>query len=187
FVKQQLIDQFGAKRVFCGGFRVATTIDLGLQKLARAAIDKWLPSPDGPQAALVAINPSNGAVLAMYGGRNFHASQFNLAVQGERQPGSSFKPFVLATALKEGISPASTFVSKPVSILLGNKYWNVNNYEGEYLGTIDLTKAISASDNSVFAQLTKDVGPSNVRGQRTSSGSRVRCTRCSPSGSARRP
>ena len=120
------------------------------------------PEPDGPQAALVAINPSNGAVVAMYGGRSFHASQFNLAVQGERQPGSSFKPFVLATALKEGISPASTFVSKPVSIFLGNKYWNVNNYEGEYLGTIDLTKAISASDNSVFAQLTKVVGPTNV-------------------------
>src|SRR5262249_46069966 len=56
----------------------------------------------------------------------------------------------------------STFESKPVSIFLGNKYWNVNNYEGEYLGTINLVKAISASDNSVFAQLTKDVGPSNV-------------------------
>jgi penicillin-binding protein 1A len=164
YVKQQLLNdpQFGAKRVFGGGYRVHTTINLRLQRLARAAIDKWLPSPDGPQAALVAVNPSNGAVLAMYGGRNFHASQFNLAVQGERQPGSSFKPFVLATALKEGISPASTFVSKPVSIFLGNKYWNVNNYEGEYLGTIDLTKAISASDNSVFAQLTKVVGPTNV-------------------------
>jgi penicillin-binding protein 1A len=162
YVKSQLIDQLGAKRVFGGGFRVKTTIDLRLQKLARAAIDKWLPSPEGPQAALVALNPATGAVLAMYGGRSFHASQFNLAVQGERQPGSSFKPFVLATALKEGISPLSTFVSKPVSIFLGNKYWYVHNYEGEYLGPIDLVKAISASDNSVFAQLTKVVGPSNV-------------------------
>jgi penicillin-binding protein 1A len=162
YVKSQLIDQLGAKRVFGGGYRVNTTIDLRLQKLARAAIDKYLPSPDGPQAALVALNPSTGAVLAMYGGRSFHASQFNLAVQGERQPGSSFKPFVLATALKEGISPLSTFVSKPVSIFLGNKYWYVHNFEGEYLGPIDLVKAISASDNSVFAQLTKVVGPSNV-------------------------
>jgi penicillin-binding protein 1A len=162
YVKAQLIDQLGAKRIFGGGLRVNTTIDLRLQKLARAAIDKWLPSPDGPQAALVALNPSTGAVLAMYGGRSFHASQFNLAVQGERQPGSSFKPFVLATALKEGISPLSTFVSKPVSIFLGNKYWYVHNFEGEYLGPIDLVKAISASDNSVFAQLTKVVGPSNV-------------------------
>jgi penicillin-binding protein 1A len=164
YVKQQLLsdDQFGTKRVYGGGLRVHTTINLRLQKLARAAIDKWLPSTEGPQAALVAINPSNGAVLAMYGGRSFHASQFNLAVQGERQPGSSFKPFVLATALREGIAPASTFQSKPVSIFLGNRYWNVHNYEGEYLGSIDLVKAISASDNSVFAQLTKVVGPSQV-------------------------
>ncbi|MEP6812456.1 MAG: PBP1A family penicillin-binding protein [Actinomycetota bacterium] len=164
YVKQQLLNdpQFGAKRVYGGGFRVQTTINLRLQKLARAAIDKWLPSPDGPQAALVAINPSNGAVVAMYGGRSFHASQFNLAVQGERQPGSSFKPFVLATALKEGISPLSTFDSKPVSIFLGDKYWFPHNYEGEYLGPINLVKAITVSDNSVFAQLTKVVGPSNV-------------------------
>jgi penicillin-binding protein 1A len=162
YVKQQLIDELGAKRVFGGGFRVQTTISLPLQKLARAAIDKWLPSPDGPQAALVAINPANGAVVAMYGGRSFHASQFNLAVQGERQPGSSFKPFVLATALDEGIAPASTFVSKPISIFLGNRYWTPHNYEGEYLGNIDLSKAITVSDNSVFAQLTKVVGPTNV-------------------------
>jgi penicillin-binding protein 1A len=162
YVKHQLVAQFGAKRVFGDGFRVHTTINLKLQKLARAAIDKYLPSTDGPQAALVAINPSNGAVLAMYGGRNFHASQFNLAVQGTRQPGSSFKPFVLATALQEGISPASTFESKPVSIFLGDRYWTPHNYEGEYLGTIDLVKAITVSDNSVFAQLTKLVGPQNI-------------------------
>jgi len=108
------------------------------------------------------MNPETGAVLAMYGGANFHQSQFNLAVQGERQPGSSFKPFVLATALKEGISPFTTFTSKPVSLFLGDKYWNVHNFEGEYLGPIDLVKAISASDNSVFAQLTQVVGPQNV-------------------------
>ena len=162
YVKAQLISHLGAKKVFGGGLRVHTTIDLGLQKVARDAIDKWLPSTTGPQAALVAINPSNGAVLAMYGGRSFHASQFNLAVQGERQPGSSFKPFVLATALKQGIAPQTTFVSKPISIFLGDKYWPVNNYEGEYLGTIDLWHAIAASDNSVFAQLTKVVGPQNV-------------------------
>jgi penicillin-binding protein 1A len=162
YVKSQLIDRFGAKRVFGSGFRVYTTINFKLQMLARAAIDKWLPSRTGPQAALVAIDPRTGAVLAMYGGYSFHQSQFNLAVQGVRQPGSAFKPFVLATALKQGISPLTTFVSKPVSIFLGNRYWYVHNYEGEYLGAIDLVKAISASDNAVFAQLTKVVGPADV-------------------------
>ena len=162
YVKRQLLAKFPAKRVFGGGFRVHTTIDLGLQKLARDAIDKWLPSPDGPQAALVAINPANGAVVAMYGGRSFHTSQFNLAEQGERQPGSAFKPFVLAAALEQGIAPQTTFESKPISIFLGDKYWPVNNYEGEYLGNIDLRTAITVSDNAVFAQLTKLVGPARV-------------------------
>jgi len=148
--------------VLGSGFRVYTTIDLRMQALARAAIQKWLPSADGPQAALVAINPTNGNVLAMVGGRNFHVSQYNLATARERQTGSAFKPFVLATALREGISPLTTYVSKPVSIFLGDRTWNVHNYEGEYLGPIDLVKAIAASDNSVFSQLTRDVGPANV-------------------------
>jgi penicillin-binding protein 1A len=164
YVKSQLLanKHIGARGLYGGGLRVRTTIDLRLQKLATAAVQKWLPSPDGPQAALVAIDPHTGAVLAMAGGRNFHHSQFNLAVQGIRQAGSAFKPFVLATALQEGISPASTYRSGPVSIFLGDKVWPVHNYEGENLGTIDLTKAIAVSDNTVFAQLTRDVGPKNV-------------------------
>ncbi len=162
YVKEQLIDRFGASKVFGSGYRVYTTINLHLQQLARAAVQKILPSPSGPQAALVAINPTDGSVLAMVGGRNFHVSQYNLATARERQTGSAFKPFVLATALREGISPLTTYVSKPVSIFLGNRYWSVHNYEGEYLGPIDLVKAIAVSDNSVFSQLTRDVGPANV-------------------------
>jgi penicillin-binding protein 1A len=162
YVKQQLIDKYGTSCVFGGGMRVKTSIDLRLQKLARAAITNWLPDTNGPQAALVAIRPSDGAVLAMFGGNSFHQSQFNLAVQGERQPGSSFKPFVLAAALQEGISPATRFTSHPVSIYIGGKYWSVHNYEGEYMGSIDLASATTHSDNSVFAQLTKFVGPGSV-------------------------
>jgi penicillin-binding protein 1A len=162
YVKQQLLDTFKAGCVYGGGLRVRTTIDLHLQSLARNAIDKWLPDPSGPQVALVAIRPSDGAVLVMYGGRSFHQSQFNLAVQGQRQPGSSFKPFVLATALREGISPATTIDSHPVSIYVGGRYWYVHNYEGEYQGPISLATATATSDNSVFAQLTRLVGPGNV-------------------------
>ena len=109
YVKQQLIDEYGSAEVFGGGLKVRTTIDLDLQQKARDAISKWLTKPDGPSAALVAIDPRNGAVKAMVGGNNYRKSQFNLAVQGVRQPGSSFKPFVLATALREGISPATHF------------------------------------------------------------------------------
>src|SRR5439155_14096767 len=92
----------------------------------------------------------------------FRQSQFNLAVQGERQAGSSFKPFVLATALREGVSPSTTFPSKPVSIFIGAKYWVVHNYENDYMASADLATATIVSDNSVFAQLTRLVGPANV-------------------------
>jgi len=162
YVKQQLIEQYGTRRVFGGGLDVQSTIDLRLQKFARQAIESILKEPNGPSAALVSIRPSTGEVVAMYGGDNFRQSQFNLAVQGERQAGSSFKPFVLATALKEGVSPATTFPSKPVSIFIGDKYWPVHNYENSYLGSADLTTATVVSDNTVFAQLTRLVGPAKV-------------------------
>jgi len=162
YVKQQLIDRYGAGKVFGGGLKVKTTIDLRLQKLAHAAIDQTLTNPDGPTAALVAIDPRTGAVLTMIGGANYHKSQFNLAVQGERQPGSSFKPFVLATALSQGISPATTLTSKPQVISLGDRDWYVHNYEGADLGPINLTTATVQSDNTVYAQLTRIVGPANI-------------------------
>ena len=162
YVKQQLVDQYGSGKVFGGGLKVYTTIDLNLQHMAAEAIDQWLPDPHEPAAALVAIDPRDGRVLAMVGGRNYRKSQFNLAVQGERQPGSSFKPFVLATALNEGISPQTQFTSQPTVINLGDKLWSVRNYENSYLGSINLVDATTYSDNSVFAQLTAQVGPGNV-------------------------
>jgi penicillin-binding protein 1A len=161
YVKQQLVDKYGAQEVFGGGLRVKTTIDLELQELARKAIAKWLTDV-GPEAALVAIRPDSGRVVAMVGGSNFRESQFNLAVQGERQAGSSFKPFVLAAALREGLSTSNTFVSKPVEIWADGRMWEVENYEGSYLGSIDLRNATIHSDNAVFAQLTQLVGPRSV-------------------------
>jgi penicillin-binding protein 1A len=163
YVKQQLVARYGAGEVFGGGLRVTTSIDLELQKRASEAVKEWLPEKDGPSAALVAIDPRDGRVLAMYGGTSFRESQFNLAVQGERQSGSAFKPFVLAAALTQGISPQTPFESKPTTINLGDKFWTIGNYEGSYLGTIDLAEATTHSDNAVYAQLTAVVGPANVR------------------------
>jgi penicillin-binding protein 1A len=162
YVQQQLIDRYGAGRVFGGGLRVHSTIDLNVQRFARQSITKWLTDPNGPSAALVAVDPNDGSVLAMIGGNNYRRSQFNLAVQGERQPGSSFKPFVLATALKDGISPDSEFESGPVQIPLGDKVWYVHNYENEDLGRIPLSTATEVSDNTVYAQLTQLVGPGAI-------------------------
>jgi penicillin-binding protein 1A len=162
YVKQQLIDKYGTATVFGGGLRVRTTINLGLQARAHQAIDKWLHDPKGPTAALVAISPKTGDVLAMVGGTNFRKSQFNLAVQGERQPGSSFKPFVLADALDQGIAPETTFKSHELDIPFDGKVWHVENYEGDYLGSANLRTATTYSDNSVYAQLTSAIGPATV-------------------------
>jgi penicillin-binding protein 1A len=162
YVKNQLIAKYGAGVVFGGGLKVTTTIDLKMQRKARRAIEKVLRNPDGPAAALVAIDPRTGAVKAMFGGRNFRESQFNLAAQAERQPGSSFKPIVLATAMREGISPSTEIESKPVSIDAGGRIWNVTNYDHTYLGRVSLATGIVSSDNSVYAQLTDLVGPKAV-------------------------
>ena len=166
YVKDQLVQHYGPKVAFGGGLRVTTTLDTGLQAIAQQAIAKVLPqNGTNPAVALVAIDTQNdpGAVRAMVGGANYHKNQFNLATQGERQPGSSFKPFVLATALKENVAPSSILTSsKQVTINADGRQWQVNNYEGEALGPINLSQAIAYSDNSVFSQLTAIVGPRNV-------------------------
>jgi penicillin-binding protein 1A len=162
YVKNQLVAQYGAGRVFGGGLKVTTTIDLGMQELAREAVEKVLRNPDGPAAALVAIDPQTGAVKAMFGGRNFRESQFNLAAQAKRQPGSAFKPIVLATAMRQGISPLTELESKKVSIDAGDRIWNVTNYDHTYLGRVSLARALVSSDNSVYAQLTDLVGPKAI-------------------------
>jgi penicillin-binding protein 1A len=161
YVRQQLLERFGARAVFGEGYRVKTTIDLGLQRHGREAIDEHLKVENGPQAALVALDPRTGDVLAMIGGK-YRESQFNLAVQGHRQPGSTFKPFVLATALEQGISPGTSFDSAPLAIPFDGKVWPVSNYEDAYLGRASLETATIQSDNSVYAQLTVLVGPGQV-------------------------
>jgi penicillin-binding protein 1A len=162
YVKDQLVEHYRAGGVFGGGLRVRTTIDLKLQHQARRAIEKVLRNPDGPAAALVALDRRSGAVKAMFGGRNFRRSQFNLAAQAQRQPGSAFKPIVLAAAMRNGISPQTELVSRKVSINANGRIWNVTNYDKTYLGSVSLERAMVFSDNTVYAQLTDVVGPKAI-------------------------
>ncbi len=167
YVKQQLINEYGVDRVFKGGFRVYTTLNLKAQGIAERAVANELNRPSDPQAALVSIIPQNGYVIAMVGGRDFNSTKYNLAVQGKRQPGSAFKPFVLVTALKQGISPNDTFdSSSPQSIRISNsrhdKPWIVHNCEGSGSGSMTLREATVHSVNAVYANLTVKVGPKNV-------------------------
>jgi penicillin-binding protein 1A len=168
WIKQQVVDklgggQLGARRAFTAGLRVKTTLDSRMQDAATAAIRQWLPFLSGPRASLVAIQNKTGEVKAMVGGDDYATSPFNLATQGHRQPGSSFKPFVLAEALRRGISPASTWESrKKVFTLKGGEKFTVNNYDDAYSGVTTLANATTFSDNSVYAELGLKLGPRKV-------------------------
>jgi penicillin-binding protein 1A len=169
YVEKQLVRLYGARRVEAGGLQVETTIDPRLQKVARAAIASHLPKPTDPGAALVAIDPRTGAVRAMVsylpGGRKL---QFNLATQSGRQAGSSFKPFVLATALDQGVSLDTYFNGPPAYTVPDVKcgtngvLWDVHNFADESAGTMNLVDATAHSVNTIFAQLVDKVGPTHV-------------------------
>ena len=163
YVKQLLVDRYGTARTFGGGLQVRTSIDLDLQDIARETIAKWLPSNAGPSAALVAIDPRDGRVLAMYGGRSFQREP----VQPRRAGRAPARVVVQAVRARRraaaGDLAATTFVSGPVTISLDTgKVWHVHNYEGSNLGTIDLESATIHSDNTVYAQLANIVGPQAI-------------------------
>jgi penicillin-binding protein 1A len=157
YVQQELIDKYGTDTVRLGGLEVYTTIDPQLQNLAREAIANHPVT--SAAAALVSTDTQTGEILAMASSTNYAEDQFNLAAQGERQPGSAFKPFALTAAVEQGVDPDSTYYSAPSSITLtpcdGCPPWPVSGGGG---GTISLRDATANSVNTVFAQVVLDVG-----------------------------
>ncbi len=166
WVGQQVLERFGAARAFEGGLKIRTTLDLGMQRAAEQAVDNYLAYPGGPTASLVAIENSTGEVRAMVGGRNYNESGFNIATEGERQPGSSFKAFDLAAALEDGISPDSVWTSKEKTFIVpntnGTEKFVVHNDEGAYSGSNTLTGATAFSDNSIYAEVGLKVGTRKI-------------------------
>jgi penicillin-binding protein 1A len=165
YVKQQLIAMFGKDKVFQGGLRVQTTIDPAFQKLAATAISSTLNQTGDPSAALVSIQPTTGYIMAMVSSSDYDTSQFNLAAQAQRQPGSTFKMFALVGAIEMGIDPAHTYYdSKPLQLQIPGSTtpWDVSTFGNKYYGTSSLVQATLRSDNSVYAQLTMDIGADRV-------------------------
>jgi penicillin-binding protein 1A len=178
-VKQRILDdpRYGAgqspaerrKNLFNGGLRVYTTVDLTKQSQAEQAVAKVLSKPQtDPGAALVSLEPSTGFVRALVGGRDFFGggsqAKFNLATQGRRPAGSSFKPFVLAAAVQEGISLHKLY-SAPTRLdlpLPRGGVWHVQNFEDEGGGTMDLVQATVHSINTVYARLILEIGPARA-------------------------
>jgi penicillin-binding protein 1A len=166
YVRKQLVRRYGLTRVEQGGLKVYTTINLNMQSQARKAIAQVLNEPGDPASAIVTIDPHNGYIEAMAESESYDQSQYNLASQGHRQPGSTFKAIVLADALSRGVDPNSTYyVSHTLSLgwLTGYPEYEVKTFENTSSGkSLNLVSATLASDNTVYAQLAADLGEETV-------------------------
>ena len=151
--------------LFSGGLEIRTTLELGMQRLAEQVVAEHLPGGDGPTAAIAAVEPGTGRVFALHSGADFGQEQFNFATQGRRQPGSAFKPFVLAAALEQGFPPRLELQGNG-PLVLGYpgapEPWEVDNYGGGDYGTVNFHEATVRSVNTAFAQLVLAVGPEHA-------------------------
>lgn len=162
-VKKVLQDEYGTALVFKGGLRVYTTLDTRMQTQAETAVRHVLDKGSDPDAALVAIDPRNGYIKALVGGKDYNKKKFNFATQAHRQPGSSFKMFTLVTALESGMPPHRKLdSSSPATIKTGGAPWIVGNAEGSGKGYITLQSATVGSVNTVYARLAKELGADEI-------------------------
>ncbi len=166
YVRQLLLERYGKQVVDRGGLKVYTTIDLHMQELAHKAIAEILGEPEDPSSAIVTIDPHNGYIEAMAQSGNYSESQYNLAAEGHRQAGSTFKAIDLAEALSRGVDPNSTYyVSHTLTPgwLTGYPTYEVKTFENTSLNrSINLVSATLASDNTVYAQLAADLGEESI-------------------------
>jgi penicillin-binding protein 1A len=164
YVTDELIKRYGVKTVRSGGLTIKTTIDLDLQHKAREAIAQDLSFAGAPSSAIVSIDPSNGYIRTMASSAKYEDSKFNIAADGKRQPGSTFKVMALVAAVREGINPETTsFASGPLQ--LGPQYGSIviNCYGGKCKGgTPNLVQATLRSDNTVYVRLALAIGPKKV-------------------------
>ncbi len=156
-----------ANMLYRGGLRIHTTLHPRTQQAAEEAIASVMDGQE-PSAAIAVVDPRSGEVLALVGGENFFdpdnpVAQFNLATQAKRQPGSAFKPFVLAAALEAGITLDRTYPApRTIEIKTDSGKWSVENYEGMAYPDLSVLEATVWSVNTVYAQLVQRIGPRSV-------------------------
>ena len=192
WVRQTLHERFG-DRLYEQGLKVYTTLDLDMQAAAERALENQLRTIEGGgfgnfrhltyeqyvargdrdqgsgaespylQAAFVAIDPSDGSVRALVGGRDYGDSQFNRATQAMRQPGSTFKPIVYATAITQGKSPAAIIDDSPISLpQLDGTDWTPENYDLKFQGPMTMRRGLYESRNIIAIRVGMEVGENNV-------------------------
>jgi penicillin-binding protein 1A len=155
WLRQQVVDLYGAGRAFGGGLTVHSTLDMDMQNTAQEIAQSTLAGV-APTASVVVLDNETGGVKAMVGGNDYENHPFNLATNGHRQPGSAFKPFTLATALSQGISPSTSYTSNLKIFKVphgGGEQFIVHNYDDTYYGTSSLESCTIHSDNSCYAEL----------------------------------
>ena len=171
YVRDQLLEKYGANLVYNGGLKIHTSLDYDMQQYAEAAmasapIFKEYPIEKFPglNGSLVCLDPKNGHIKAMYGGRSFEQSQFNRVSQAYRQPGSSFKPFVYAAALEEGMLPGDAVVDEYIAYTnpWTRKVWAPKNYDLKFHGSVTLMKALCRSFNIPAVKLIDRLTPAKV-------------------------
>jgi penicillin-binding protein 1B len=160
-----------------GTVDVYTTLDVHMQRLAQDALREGLTRLDEmlkrrrrtPQAALLAVDPRNGDVLAFVGGRSYNQSQYNRVVSARRQPGSVFKPFVYLAAFERAqadgradLTPATVVMDEPTSFMVNDQTWSPNNYDGDYEGPITLRRALALSRNIAAVKVAEAAGYEEV-------------------------
>ncbi|HLO86514.1 MAG TPA: transglycosylase domain-containing protein [Nostocaceae cyanobacterium] len=167
-VAQELAKKFGREALLKGGMRVQTTVDAKFQIMAEETVSKWHERLQAQglyknQMALVAIDPRTHFVKALVGGVDPKASEFNRATQAQRQPGSSFKPFVYYAGFASGkYTPDSTIIDAPVSYRDGNGWYFPRNYDGGFSGAMSIRTALAQSRNIPVIKVGKAVGMNKV-------------------------
>lgn len=159
-IQRELLPRYGEDTLFRYGLSIYTTLDPLLQQAAARVV-----KAGGHQAALVAMDLSSGKVLALIGGKDFRASQFNRATQSLRQPGSAFKPFVYGAALEAGFTPASVLHDEPKDYPRGGEnqeVWQPKNFNEVYHGTSTMRRALALSMNLAALDLARQLGPSKI-------------------------
>lgn len=164
YVREELLKKFGPDLVYKGGLQVQTSLNQRAQALADKALKEVLNKKSDPAGALIAIESGSGYIRALTATTDYQSFPFNLAVKGRRQPGSAFKPFVLAAALEEGVKLEAVFPAAPVTFALRNgEEWKVDNFEGEFpQGSLNLREATVHSVNAVYARLIMKIGAEKV-------------------------
>jgi len=190
-VRQYLDEHYGSNQLYEGGLKVYTTLDIDLQTAAEEALERRLTAlearnqykrtratlaakmkstdikdryqTDYLQASVVSLDPTNGQIRALIGGRDFNDSNFNRATQASRQPGSAYKPFIYAAAIDNGFSPTDVILDTPVSFQAGNGMeWAPQNYDHKFRGPITLRAALANSVNVPAAKLLQKLGTNLV-------------------------